>query len=290
MRRVMINTFRNIRRAPYQAIAAILVLTLTFFVAQFFVVLTWSSQRLTGYFETRPQVTAFFKDEIPESQLLQLKSDLEKQTFVREVKYISKQEALKIYQNQNKDDPLLLEMVTADILPASLEVSAVSADGLAQVKAVLDQTKGTEEIVYQQDVINTLQKWSSGVRIGGIVLVGFLTITSLLIITLIISMKVATKRQEIATMKLLGASSWFVVGPFVIEGAIYGLIATVISWTTLFILILYATPTVVKFLGDVPLLPLPAWFLAALFGGTSTFAWFMGMISGNLSSRRFGSK
>jgi cell division protein FtsX len=143
-------------------------------------------------------------------------------------------------------------------------------------------------VAYQQDVVDTMRRWSQGIRLGGISLVIFLVITSLLVITLIISMKVATKRQEIATMKLLGAKPFFVVGPFVAEGALYGLVASLLSWSTLYIILLYATPILVEFLGDIPLLPIPLWFMASLLGGTAGFSLLFGMIAGSASGRRFG--
>jgi len=288
MSRTLKNTFKNIRRAPYQALAAILVLTLTFFITQVFVMISLGSEKVIQYFETRPQVTAFFQDDINEDSILQLKSELEKLAYVSSVTYISKDEALKIYREQNKEDPLLLEMVTADILPASIEVSARSIDDLARVKADLEQTRGVEEIVYHQDIIEALRRWTNGIRTGGLVLIGFLVVTSLLVLTIIISMKVATKRQEIATMKLLGARSWYINGPFLTEGALYGLMASIISWGILYTILLYATPVLLTFFGDIPILPVPVEVMLAILGGTGAFAIFIGMISGVVSSRRFG--
>lgn len=288
MRRVLINTIRNIRRAPYQALAAVLVLTLTFFIAQFFIMLSWATTTISTYFETRPQVTSFFKDDVTPEQILSLKAELEKLPEVKTATYVSKQEALKIYQEQNKDDPLLLEMVTADILPASLEVSAVSVEALTRIHEELSKSAGIEEIAYQKDVVESLQRWSKGIRGGGLVLVGFLVVTSLLILIIIISMKVGIKRQEIATMRLLGASPGFVIGPFVMEGALYGLIASIIAWGVLYIAILYATPSLLGFLQGIPVLPVPFKLMLTLLFLTILFSLTIGMIAGSISSRRFG--
>src|SRR4030067_1202170 len=134
MRRILINTYRNTRRSPYQALAAIIVLTLTSFVAYLFILFWLGSQVVLNYFETRHQVTAFFKDDVNETTILEIKANLEQQPSLRKVNYVSKAEALEIYQEQNQNDPLLLEMVTAEILPASLEVAATTIDDLAHVK------------------------------------------------------------------------------------------------------------------------------------------------------------
>lgn len=63
------------------------------------------SQKILQFFETRPQVTAFFKDEATEGQINELKSRLLATGKIKEIKYVSKEEALKIYQEQNKNDP-----------------------------------------------------------------------------------------------------------------------------------------------------------------------------------------
>ena len=171
MKRIVTNALKNIRRSPYQSIAAVLILTLSIFVTQIFFLLSFTSQLVLQYFETRPQVTAFFTDDVSEEIILSLKQQFEAQSYVNEIVYVSKEEALKIYREQNSDDPLLLEMVTADILPASLEVSATTVDDLPIIAQELEKTSGVEEVAYQTDVVDALKKWTSGIRIGGIAVV-----------------------------------------------------------------------------------------------------------------------
>jgi cell division transport system permease protein len=242
---------------------------------------------LLHYFETRPQVTAFFTDDITEQQIFMVKEQLEAQTYVAGVTYVSKNQALELYRQQNQHDPLLLEMVTADILPASLEVSARSSEHLQTISDYLSGVTGVEEVTYQKDVIEALQRWTNGLRIGGLILVGFLVGTSLLITTILISMKVAQKRQEIKTMRLLGASPWFVRGPFLLEGAIYGMTSAVVAWGVIYICLLYATPVLVGFLGEIPLLPVPVNTMLMLLGGSVAAGVTMGVVSGSLSTSRY---
>jgi cell division transport system permease protein len=288
MNRIIKNALKNIRRSPYQSLAAVMVLTISIFVTQMFIVLSYSAQVVVQYFETRPQVTAFFTDEVDEDTILSIKSSLESQSYVASATYVSKEEALKIYREQNSDDPLLLEMVTSDILPASLEVSATSVDGLSQIAQDLSSTTGVEEVAFQADVVDSLKKWTTGIRVGGITLVSILSLTSILIISIIISVKAATKRQEIATLRLLGASPWYINGPFVFEGALYGIVSSVAAWILTYILILYSTPSLVDFFGEIPLLPISFPILIVILGCSALFASLMGMVSGSLSTRRFG--
>jgi len=118
------TAWQHIRRTPYQALAAVAVMTLNLFIASVFITTASSFEQILRFFESRPQVTAFFKDEAKIDQVEALRQKLLETGKVAEVKYVSKEEALAIYREQNKDDPVLLEMVTANMLPASLEVSA----------------------------------------------------------------------------------------------------------------------------------------------------------------------
>ena len=280
--------WRNIRRAPYQALAAILLLTLTIFVGQLTSLLTFGLEEILNYFETRPQVTAFFTDEVSESAILTLKQELEKQEYVSKVAYVYKQDAYEFYKQQNKDDPLLLEMVTPDILPPSLEVSARNAHDLPVIRTELEKINGVDEVVYHSDVIDALTRWTTGIRLGGLVLVGILALLSILVMTIVISMKVAAKRDEISTIKLLGATPFFIHGPYVFEGAFYGLISSTIAWLFTTILILYSTPSLVEFLGDIPIVPLSVVPLLLVWVISAGLAVWLGMITGSVVSSRFG--
>ena len=178
MSRALRTTGKYLRRSPYQAIAASIVLTITFFLISVFLLVTAGSAKIIHFFETRPQVTAFLKDETQE-EVSKIKNQMENLSGVKSVNFISKQEALNIYREQNKNDPLLLEMVTADIFPASLEVTAADPLALSQIASVLKQNSLVEDVVYQQDVIDRLLSWTRSVRIAGSILVGLLLISSI---------------------------------------------------------------------------------------------------------------
>lgn len=281
------TTWKHLRRAPYQTIASIVILTLTFFVTTVFALTMLGSEQILNYFETRPQVTAFFKDDTREETITALKQELNNLDIVSEVKYVSKEEALAIYREQNKADPLLLEMVTADILPASLEVSGVSAGVLPQIADMLKQQPTIEEVVYQQDVIDTLTSWTNALRTIGLVAIAVLVVTSILLIMVIISMKIALRRREMEVMRLLGASTWYIKGPFILEGAIYGMFGVIVGWGLTYIGLLYATPFLVGFLGNIPVLPVSPVTMLILLGAESAFGVVVGSLGSLIATRRF---
>lgn len=276
-----------IRRSPYQALAAVLVITLTFYVVSVLVLFVAGSEKVLHFFETRPQITAFFEDTIEAKTVENLKATLQATDKVESLKYVSKEEALEIYKELNKNDPLLLEMVTAEILPASLEVSATDIKYLPDLAKILDEAEGVEDVVYQEDVVKNLTSWSEMVRKIGLTLIIFLTLISVLILIIIIGMKMSTKRGEVKIIRLLGGSSWYTIGPFLLEGIIYGILGVILGWVVAYTTLLYATPFIVAFFSNIELLPVPIWFMLLLLGGEIFMGILIGALASYIAVRRF---
>ncbi|MBU3957290.1 ABC transporter permease [Patescibacteria group bacterium] len=287
MKQLLKTTWTHIRRTPYQSLAAVLIMTLTFFVITAFTLLAAGSQAILSYFETRPQVTAFFEDQVTPGQIDLLKAKLAETGKTKEIKYVSKEEALAIYREQNKDDPLLLEMVTANILPASLEISTTNITYLGEIAEILRQEPGVEEVIFQQDVAETLHKWTTNIRRIGAVLAIVFSSAALLTILVIIGMKVALRREEVEIMGLIGASRGFIRAPFIFEGIFYGVVGAFIAWGVSYLFLLYATPFLVDFLVGIPVLPVPILFMLAVLGGEILLGIFIGILGSFIAVRRY---
>ena len=280
-------TWQHMRRTPYQALAASLVMTLTLFIASVFALVTLGSERMLQYFETRPQVTAFFTDTATSEQVQALQNSVMASGLAAEAKYVSKQEALAIYREQNQDDPLLLEMVTAEILPASLDVSAARVEALPQLAELMQGVEGVEEVVYQPDVVAQVSRLTRGVRLAGIAILSFFSLTAILIIVIIVGMRIASRRDEMEILRLLGATRWYIKAPFLLEGAIYGVVGAILAWVAAITLLLYSTPALLDFFGNIPLLPVPMWIMAAILGGEIVFGLVIGSVGSLIALSRF---
>lgn len=256
------TTITHIRRSPYQALVAVMTMFVTFLLTGVFFLTSMSSAVILNYFESKPQITVFFVDKASETDINDLKNTLEQTGKTSSIKYVTKEEALIIYREQNKNDPLLLEMVTADILPASLEVSATDPTYLVELEPVIKSANGVEEVVYQKDVVDTLLSWTNAVRIVGGVLVGLLAFNSFLVVMTVIGMKIALKREEVEILTLVGATPWYVRLPFLIEGGLYGTVGAFVAWLVMTLLILWLRPFLLSFLGGIPV-------IAGLLGGMS---------------------
>lgn len=246
------DTWKHIRRSPYQSMAAILSMFLTMLLAGLFFLATGSSILVLQYFESKPQITVFFTDSATEEDAVNLQKTLEGTQKVAATKYVSKEDALVIYREQNKNDPLLLEMVTADILPASLEVSAIDPSYLNDLEPVVKDAKGVEEVVFQKDVVDSLISWTRAIRMVGMVLVGLFSVNSILIMMTVIGMKIALKKEEIEILTLIGASPGYIRMPFVLEGGVYGAIGSFVAWLITIGVLEWLSPVLSGFLGMIP--------------------------------------
>ena len=273
-------TKRNIRRSPFQAIAACMVMFLAFFVLLTFTILTFGSQLVLRYYEIKPQAIAFFKDGTTDTDIKAIQSALSEEDRVTATKYVSKEDALGIYRQRNKNDPTLLELVTANILPASLEVSTQSPEDLKPIAEILKREPVIEEVIVPEDVVESLTAATKVIRWVGLTVVSFLVVFASLVVLMVIGFKIRLRRDEIETMKLLGASNHFIRAPFILEGLFYGLAGATGAWVSIYIILWYFTPILQGYLGEVSLLPVNPLFMIALLGT----ALFIAIIVGGLGS------
>lgn len=281
------TSWKQIRRTPYQALTAVFVMMLTFLSISVFSFIVVGSSIVINYFESKPQVTAFFKDEANSSEITQLENNLRQTGKISTVRFVSKKEALEIYKEQNKDDPLLLDLVTEDILPASLEISTEKIDDLASVSDALKGSPIVSEVIYQKDIVATLSKWTNAIRIIGTSIIIVLALVSIFIMMMVIGFKVSQKRDEIEIMKLLSATNWYIRWPFMLEGIFYGAVGTLFGWFFASAGLLYATPFLETFLKGIPLLPVSPAFLFGVLAAELLIAIGLGVIASYFAVLRY---
>jgi len=283
------NSWKQIRRTPYQSLAALMIMFLAFFALSIFSLVSLGSIKILRYFESAPQVIAFFEKgkDVSNPEINRIKQELSATGKLADFKYVSIHEAEAIYKEKNKDDPLLLELVDYKILPPSIEISAREITALPELKNILEKQPGVEDITYYEDIVNSLSAWIKNIRIFGIGLIGYLLLQSLLVIITVIGMKILSRKDEISTLRLMGASNWFISWPFVLEGIFYGLISALIAWGGCYIVLLYTTPFLLSWFSDFSLLPVPYWIMLILLAFELAGGALIGFLGSLLAVRRF---
>ena len=281
------KTVKLLRRSPYQALAAALAMSLTFFVSSIFVIMIIGGQIVLNYIEQRPEVIVFFNDEATQTEIDELNTQVKSTGLTKDIKFVSKEEALAIYRERNKDDPLLLESVTADFLPRSIDISVNRASDIGKVTDIAKGSPHVDKVITPENLVEQLVKWTKTIRLGGIVFVSTLLSISFLIIIMVIGMRIAIRREEVSIMSLVGATKWYIARPFFIEGALYGILGASISVLLIYGVLLFYSPQIQNFLGDIRVFPISPLFFVYLWAAEALLAALVGIIGAAIALYRY---
>ncbi|MEX1995148.1 MAG: permease-like cell division protein FtsX [Candidatus Saccharimonadales bacterium] len=236
--RIFKNGVINFGRNVWLAIAAIAMMGITLTILLFAVVANATFTHTIDEITSRIDVSVYLKDEVTEPQKDQLVSQLKNIDNVKSVEYLSKDQALKNYREQNADNPELLAAIseTDNPLPASLSLKPKDPNKLGDIKAFLDkpdiaalQSDPTSYSGDRKAAIDNITRATHFFQQAGIAgIIAFMAI-SILIIFNTIRMAIFNRRDELIIMRLLGASTWYIRGPFVVETMLYGALAAMIS-------------------------------------------------------------
>lgn len=298
----MIGFFTSLRRTPYQSLAIFLVLFFTLFLTLALLVSLSFLNGLLNYIETRPQVTVYFQNQTSQNDIFKVRDQLMESGKVLSVKYVSKEEAFKIYKEFTKDNPLLSEMISAEILPASLEIFAQKPAYLPEVAEFLKKQGGVDEVQFQKDIFNRLLTLTAILRKVALSLFVYLLLMSTIVLSTIILFKIAMKKDEIELLKLLGASNFYIKKPFLGEAIFYGFFTAIIAFGILAGILFYFNPFLASYLRGIPQLSLnfqsfsvPVWplnlsFLLLTFGIASFFGISIALLATVIATQKYLNK
>lgn len=228
----------NFIRNAWLAVAAIAVMVITLTIVLFSVIANATFANTVKQITDRIDISVYIKDEVTEQQKDELISKVEALPEVKSVEYVSKDEALKRYRkaNENNLDLLLAISQTDNPLPASLQIKPVDPNNIEPIRQFLetDEIKAlqSEQTSYSGDrkaAIDKITQATAFFRKAGVVGIVVFAVISMLIIFNTIRMAIFNRREELNIMRLLGASTWYIRGPFVVETVLYGVIAAIIS-------------------------------------------------------------
>ena len=202
----------------------------------------------------KSNLIAYVRDDARPSRVTAIMQDLEQRPGVGEVNFVTKDDALRVFQERFFDQRDVIDILQANPLPASVELRM---DDPAVLPALADELRGMtevfESVAVPLDVVERLISISNVSRAAGTAMIVALTGVALFVIANTIRIAVYARRQEIEIMKLVGATDWFVRGPFIIEGAVIGLVGASLAAIALVVLYLQAAPTVSRIISFLPI-------------------------------------
>lgn len=182
------------------------------------------------------QIEVFLLDDTDKAQAEQIMTQIRTHEGVTDVQYRSKAEALEILKERWGESGYLLDSLGKNPLPASILISVESLDNAGEVAAYAGTLDGIEDVQYYQETVEKLTKITNFLQIGALIIMAFLVVVSVVVVSNTVKLTVFARAKEIRIMKYVGATNWFIRGPFLAEGIIIGMLAALIS-TGLIVLI-----------------------------------------------------
>lgn len=202
----------------------------------FFVVII-NAINLTERLGSRLEVVAYLKGNVTGELLTGLEENIKSFPEVREIAYISKEEALASLKKGLADDPSVLDGIEGNPLPASLVIRLKddfqNSGGIKSVTRKLRSISSVEDLQYGGEFLERFSVLISVVKFGGAALGFGLILSALLIVSNTIKLTIETRMDEIEVMRLVGATPLFIKTPFFIEGVILGLIGAFFAIVTI---------------------------------------------------------
>ena len=222
------EVFHSLRRNNWMTFASIGTVAVSLFVLGVFLILVLNMNRLAGMLESQVQISVYLEDHLTDREKRQIGYDIESLQGIDTVTYVDREEAKARLAERLGDQKYLLDALSEDNpLPDAFEVTVTTPSVVESAAEAIDSLQGVEEAKYGQDVVEHLFDITRLMRIFGFVLMGLLGGATLFIISNTIRLTVFARRREIAIMKYVGATDWFIRWPFLLEGVVLGCIAAV---------------------------------------------------------------
>jgi len=215
-------------------------ITACLFLFGIFFFLVSNVQYMVKHMENSVAVTAFLDEEITDSQIAQIGIDLKKRQDVEKVEYISPEQAWENFKAQNFENQQELVETFANDNPlsdsASYEIYVKDVENQSELVDSLEQMEGIRKVNCSDQTAKALTTFNRLVSVVSMFVIAILVAVSLFLISTTISVGISVRKEEIGIMRLIGATDFFVQGPFIVEGIVIGLIGAIIPLAGLVII------------------------------------------------------
>lgn len=294
LKRVLRGGYLSFKRNGWLSTATILVMALVLFVLGNLVFLGALANTVLTALEEKIDISVYFVADAPEESILAVKRDLEGLAEVSEVAYVSKDQALESFRKKHSANALIvsaLDELDGNPLEASLNIRARDPSHYAAVSDFLlkKNYSAVDKINYfeNQMVIDRLGAVLGTVRGSGALLAVFLAFVAVLVAFNTVRLAIYTMREEIGIMRLVGAAQWFIRGPFLVSGVLYGSIAAGATTLIFFPLTWLASPKLTLLVPDFDLFQYFLTNFFEFFGIMLVAGIGLGVVSSFIAIRRY---
>jgi cell division transport system permease protein len=256
--RILRNALRNFQRNIWLSLATMIIMTLTLLMMSFLYFINVLGGEVLRTIEQKVDLSVIIKEQVTDEQLATLADDITAREDVAEVRIITSEQALEIFRERHADDPFIqdsLKLLEDNPLPASIFVMATDPRHYQNIARHLESERYApfiEEVKFEDSrlVIDRLIALMTGVRNFGFVSTVVLSGLVILIMFNTIRLAIYSFREEIDIMRLVGASNWFIRGPFIVEAILVALLSVAVSSFILYPLLDATAPHLQRFFFD----------------------------------------
>lgn len=225
-REMLLSMIRN----RWMTFASIGTVAVSLFVLGVFLILVMNMNKMASSLESQVQISVYISDNLPEAGRKEIERMTRDMKSVSAVEYVPREVALKKLQERLGENKKILDALgESNPLPNSFLVTVKSAEDVKKTAALIADLYGVEEVKYGQDVAANLFELTHLIRFFGLILMALLLFATVFIISNTIRLTVFARRKEIAIMKYVGATDWFIRWPFILEGVGLGFIGGGVS-------------------------------------------------------------
>ncbi|MEE0745036.1 permease-like cell division protein FtsX [Gallibacter sp. Marseille-QA0791] len=224
------QAFKQVLRNRAMTVASIFAITaMLLILSLFFILVINVNTAAQSIQQDYDSIEIYLADETTEEQANEIIADIEQENGVQEAYYKTKEEAMEEFRTRWGENGYLLDSLQENPLPNSV---VVMIDDLEQAESIAEKAAtydGIEDVQFYKDTVDKLLSATRYIQIAAIIVMVFLIIVSIVVVSNTIKLTVFNRASEISIMKYVGATNWFIRGPFLAEGIIIGIISAGIS-------------------------------------------------------------
>jgi cell division transport system permease protein len=228
---VLVGLWRNVT----MTVAMIITMSVSLTMLGASVLLYMQVDKMKSYYYGEIEVSIFLRDNVTDAQKAALDQAIDSNPLVKSKIYESKAEALEKFKVLWRDSPEFIKSVGPDSLPESFRVKLKDPEKYSEFHDAIQSQPGIQDIVDQRDLLKKVFDIFNAIQVMALVVAGVMALAALLLVGNTIQVAAYSKRREVAVMKLVGASNWFIQAPFVLEAVVAGLIGSILGFTFLFV-------------------------------------------------------
>ena len=256
IKRVFRTAWQGLVRNNWLSLTCIAMMTISLIILSSILIFNNTSNNLINILKEKMDISIYFQRDVPEEDILRIRDELIGNEKIAKIEYISQEEALKSFAEKSSRNPAIkraLEELGENPLAASLNIKAKDTKYYTEIiddinKSAFKEKLITVDLMENQRVIERINSLSVGIKLGSILVIIIAAFLSLLISFNTIRMAIYSLKGEIEIMKLVGASNWFIRGPFLLEGALQGIIASFVAILILIPLVMWGSPRIESFI------------------------------------------